>query len=73
MEAPPAPRVCVTLMTSLIECAIQVAGDSCDEMAHLYQGYNSNPEGVGPPSDPTMPCYSELMATWDAGCEPYLY
>ncbi|GEM_PF-4333444 len=71
----PAPAECPMLMMPALQCAIDVAGRSCAEFSRFHTGIRSfEPrEGGGPPTDTTMPCYAEITALWDAGCEPYMW
>lgn len=70
-----APEACEGLMLAALECAIGVAESSCSDMADFYAGLETGitNDGVGPPSDETMPCHAEVLAVWDAGCEPYFF
>jgi hypothetical protein len=60
---------CPGLISEIIDCAILVGTMSCNDLSSFQEGIREN---VGPPSDMDMPCYSEAIAAYDAGCEPYL-
>ena len=70
-----APEVCSTLMPVALECATMLGVQNCADMRAYFDGIIAGftASTIGPPQDPTIPCYEEVVALWDAGCEPYLF
>jgi hypothetical protein len=60
------PPLCVSLYVTALECGIAASSESCADFIDFYVGSRDN----HPPTDPAMPCYTEVMALWDEGCDP---
>ncbi len=63
---------CVDLVRAVIACVVDTAAASCeDTRAFWLATYGSG--RLEPPTDESMPCYAEVTASWDAGCDwpPY--
>lgn len=72
-DGTPAPAVCPQLVGEALDCGLSVAADSCADLRSLvdavWDAYDQS-EGWLPPTDMTMPCYEEIIAAWNSGCEP---
>lgn len=70
-----APEACAELMPPALACAVGLAEQDCSQLGLYYEGLQSgvSENTIGPPQDPDMPCREEVVALWDAGCEPYLF
>lgn len=72
-DGTPAPAVCAQLVGEAFDCGLSVAAESCADLRGLvdavWVAYDQS-EGWLPPTDMTMPCYEEIIAAWNSGCEP---
>jgi len=70
-----APVECPQLVGEAFDCSLAVAAESCGDLRDLveavWETYDQS-DGWRPPADMSMPCFVEIMAAWNGGCEPYM-
>jgi hypothetical protein len=63
---------CRDIIATVLSCVVDTAGSSCEDVQTFWAATYGSGERE-PPTDPAAPCYEEVRASWDAGCNwpPY--